>query len=82
MSNFDVAELDRVIAIAKARLVVDQVQFSPFQYRRRLLEAAERKHVVLEAYSPLGTGRHLSNPAVTRIAEDARRFTVHEGAAA
>jgi diketogulonate reductase-like aldo/keto reductase len=45
------------------------VQFSPFEYRRMLLEACEADRVVLEAYSPLGTGRHLSNPTVVRIAE-------------
>jgi diketogulonate reductase-like aldo/keto reductase len=28
---------------------------------------------VLEAYSPLGTGRHLSDPAITRIADAAGR---------
>jgi len=73
VSNFDVAELDRVVAIAKARPVVDQVQFSPFQYRRRLLEAAERKHVALEAYSPLGTGRYLDDETVRRVASRAGR---------
>src|SRR5207302_892570 len=72
VSNFDVAELDRVIATSKVP-VVDQVQFSPFQYRRRLLEAAERKHVALEAYSPLGTGRYLDDETVTRVASRANR---------
>jgi 2,5-diketo-D-gluconate reductase A len=47
---------------------VDQVQFGPFAYRRALLEACEERSVALEAYSTLGTGRHLSDPAVTAIA--------------
>jgi 2,5-diketo-D-gluconate reductase A len=47
---------------------VNQVQFSPFEYRRGLLEECERFGVVLEAYSPLGTGRHLADPTVRRIA--------------
>jgi diketogulonate reductase-like aldo/keto reductase len=47
---------------------VDQVQFSPFEYRRALLEGAQQRGVVVEAYSPLGTGRHLSNQTVRRIA--------------
>ena len=49
--------------------VVDQVQFSPFEYRRALLAACEQRAVTLEAYSPLGTGRHLSDATVGRIAE-------------
>ncbi|HWF73406.1 MAG TPA: aldo/keto reductase [Solirubrobacteraceae bacterium] len=69
VSNFSAAELEEVMGIATTPPVVDQVQFSPFEYRRRLLEACEAHHVALEAYSPLGTGQHLSSPEVTRIAE-------------
>jgi 2,5-diketo-D-gluconate reductase A len=68
VSNFSADELEQVRGVANVPPVVDQVQFSPFEYRRRLLEACERSGVVLEAYSPLGTGRHLRDPAVTQIA--------------
>jgi 2,5-diketo-D-gluconate reductase A len=69
VSNFSSAELERVIAEASVVPAVNQVQFSPFEYRRGLLDACERHGVALEAYSPLGTGRHLADRAVTRIAE-------------
>jgi 2,5-diketo-D-gluconate reductase A len=68
VSNFDVAELEAVIAAGSVAPVVDQVQFSPFVDRRALLEACEQRAVALEAYSPLGTGRHVSNETVKRIA--------------
>jgi len=69
VSNFSVAELERVIATASTAPVVNQVQFSSFEYRRALLDACERLGVALEAYSPLGSGRHLASETVTRIAE-------------
>ncbi len=69
VSNFSVGELERVIEAATAPPVIDQVQFSPFEYRRGLLEAADRSDVALVGYSTLGTGRHLSDPAVTSIAQ-------------
>jgi diketogulonate reductase-like aldo/keto reductase len=69
VSNFSVDELEQVIAVAGTPPVVNQVQFSPFEYRRALLEACDRREVALEAYSPLGTGRHLSHPTVAEIAE-------------
>ena len=69
VSNFSVAELDELVAIAESPPVVNQVQFSPFKYRRKLLEACDERGVALEAYSPLGTGRHLSNARVGEIAE-------------
>ena len=69
ISNFGAAELEQVLAVASNPPAVNQVQFSPFEYRRALLEHCRRRSIVLEAYSPLGTGRHLSDPTVTRIAE-------------
>jgi len=69
ISNFDVAEMDEVLSIAEVRPVVDQVQFGPFNYRRALLEACRERGLAITAYSSLGTGRHLGDPAVTAIAE-------------
>jgi diketogulonate reductase-like aldo/keto reductase len=69
VSNFSLAQVDEVLAVAEARPVVNQVQFSPFVYRRALLEGCEARGVTLEAYSPLGTGRHLGDERVRRIAD-------------
>jgi diketogulonate reductase-like aldo/keto reductase len=69
ISNFSVGELDELLSVATIPPVVNQVQFSPFKYRRKLLEACEKNDVALEAYSPLGTGRHLSDQRVGQIAE-------------
>jgi diketogulonate reductase-like aldo/keto reductase len=73
VSNFGEAELDQVIAASSSAPVVNQVQFSPLEYRRGLLEAGQRLGITLEAYSPLGTGRHLASPVVTEVAERAGR---------
>jgi diketogulonate reductase-like aldo/keto reductase len=69
VSNFSVAELEQVIGVANTPPVVNQIQFSPFEYRRALWEACESHNVAVEAYSPLGTGRHLGHPAVAQVAE-------------
>ena len=73
VSNFSVGELEEVTAAASVAPAVNQVQFSPFEYRRALLEACRQRGIALEAYSPLGTGRHLSNESVSRIAQRAGR---------
>jgi diketogulonate reductase-like aldo/keto reductase len=69
VSNFSVAQVDEVLALGGTKPVVNQVQFSPFEFRRGLLEACEARGVALEAYSPLGTGRHLRDRGVAEIAE-------------
>jgi 2,5-diketo-D-gluconate reductase A len=73
VSNYSVRELEQVMGIASIKPVVNQVQFSPFEYRRGLLAACEEREIALEAYSSLGTGRHLSNTTVAEIAERADR---------
>jgi 2,5-diketo-D-gluconate reductase A len=73
VSNFDVGELEQVSSAGSVTPAVNQVQFSPFEYRRALLEACERHGIALEAYSTLGTGHHLSDPTVRRIADELGR---------
>jgi diketogulonate reductase-like aldo/keto reductase len=69
VSNFSVAELDALLEVADVPPAVNQVQFSPFEFRRRLFEACEARDILLEAYSPLGTGRHLDDRRVAEVAE-------------
>jgi diketogulonate reductase-like aldo/keto reductase len=69
VSNFDVAELRQLLATASVAPLVDQVQFSPYEYRKGLLDACRENEIALEAYSPLGHGRHLASETVTRIAQ-------------
>jgi diketogulonate reductase-like aldo/keto reductase len=69
ISNFSVGEIDELLAIADVPPAVNQIQFNPFEFRRGLLDGCEERGVVVEAYSPLGTGRHLGDPTVAKIAE-------------
>ena len=73
VSNFSASELAEVMAAGTIPPAVNQVQFSPQQYRRALLDACLRRNVAAEAYSPLGTGRNLSDATVTRVAQRAGR---------
>src|SRR5260370_30838648 len=57
VSNFDVRELDQVIATATVAPAVDQVQFSPFEYRRTLLDSAKHPPGAVESLSAPGTHR-------------------------
>ncbi len=69
ISNFSLAQVDEVLGVADTPPAVNQVQFNPFAYRRALLEGCEERGIAVEAYSPLGTGRHLGDERVAEIAE-------------
>ncbi|MDX2969537.1 aldo/keto reductase [Kribbella solani] len=69
ISNFGADEIQELSKVAEIQPAVNQIQFSPFEYRRALVDAGEAAGIVAQAYSPLGTGRHLGDPVVARIAE-------------
>jgi diketogulonate reductase-like aldo/keto reductase len=68
ISNYSVAEVEALLSGASVPPVVNQVQFSPYEYRKELLDACGQNGIALEAYSPLGSGRHLSSETAGRIA--------------
>jgi 2,5-diketo-D-gluconate reductase A len=69
VSNFSARELEDVIVAGTVPPAVNQVQFSPLEYRRALLDVCRQRNVAVEAYSPLGTGRHLSDGTINRVAQ-------------
>ena len=69
VSNFGRHRLERLMPAASRMPAVDQVQFSPFHYRRRLLDYCLEQGIVFEAYSPLARGQGLNDPTITAVAE-------------
>jgi diketogulonate reductase-like aldo/keto reductase len=68
VSNFSAAQVGALTG-ADVPPAVNQVEFSPFQFRRKLWEACERYGVVLEAYSPLTRGHDLGDQVIAGVAE-------------
>jgi diketogulonate reductase-like aldo/keto reductase len=69
ISNFGRDKLGKLMRSASRMPAVDQVQFSPFQYRRRLLDYCLEQRIVFEAYSPLERGKGLKDPTITAVAQ-------------
>lgn len=69
VSNFGVDDLRQVLTTARIAPVVNQVNFNPTAHRKAVLDACRENAIALEAYSPLGTGRLLSDKTVARIAQ-------------
>jgi diketogulonate reductase-like aldo/keto reductase len=69
VSNFGRDRLGKLRRGASRMPAVDQVQFSPFRYRRRLLDYCLEQGIVFEAYSPLERGQGLQDPAIAAVAE-------------
>jgi diketogulonate reductase-like aldo/keto reductase len=69
VSNFGRDRLAKLIGSAASTPAVNQVQFSPYHYRRRLLEYCLAQGIVFEAYSPLARGQGMDHPTIAAIAE-------------
>ena len=69
VSNVGQDKLEALWGGATRKPAVNQVQFSPFRYRRRLLDYCLEQGIVFEAYSPLEQGKGLDDPTITEVAE-------------
>ena len=69
VSNYGAGQLAALLESASLPPAVNQIELSPFQYRRALVETCERAGVVPEAYSPLTRGTDLGNRTVAAVAE-------------
>ncbi|MHB0934825.1 MAG: aldo/keto reductase [Armatimonadota bacterium] len=68
VSNFEVRHLQHAMQLGSVP-VVNQVEFSPFLYRRELLQFCRDHGIQLESYSPLTRGAKLRDPRVTALAQ-------------
>ena len=69
VSNFNVHDLQSLMSTAKVKPAVDQIQYYVGYTEPKISQFAKDNDILIEAYSPLATGRMLSNPTVERIAD-------------
>lgn len=69
VSNFNVHDLESLLSTAKVKPAVDQIQYYVGYTEPKISKFAADNDILIEAYSPLATGRMLSNPTVTRMAD-------------
>ncbi len=90
VSNFTIPLMKRAAKRASFPIVNNQVEFHPLLDQSRVREEAAKLGIVLSAYSPLGRGAVLREPAVLEVArrldrppsEIALRWIVQQGVVA
>ncbi|PPQ96902.1 hypothetical protein CVT26_005888 [Gymnopilus dilepis] len=79
VSNFEVQDLQELLAVAKHVPVVNQILFHPYVYKQQLpiLEFCVEKDIVIEAYSPLiPVTKRPGGPVDKPVSEIAQRLGV------
>ncbi len=69
VSNFRKHHLEALIKNCEIKPVVDQIEFHPGMYQKETLEYCKKNNILVEAWSPLGSGRVLDNEALKKIAQ-------------
>lgn len=67
VSNFMPAQLAALKECAEVQPMVDQMEFHPGYIQRNVLDYCRENGIVVEAWSPLGSGRLLADPLVNEI---------------
>lgn len=69
LSNFLPRHLEPLLATAEIVPMVNQIEFHPGQMQQETVDFCRKHKILIEAWSPLGTGRMLKNPDLLKIAE-------------
>ena len=69
LSNFMPHHIEPLLAAANIAPAVDQIEFHPGYMQRECLEWCQAHGLLVEAWSPLGRGRVLSDPLLLSLAE-------------
>ena len=71
VSNFNIARLQRILAIAKIPPAVNQVELHPILPQDKLLQFCKDNGIAVVAYSPLGANKLelIEHPIVKQVAE-------------
>ena len=69
VANFNIALLDRAIALCPEPLVALQAEYHPYLDQGKLIAAVRQRGLAFVAYCPLGRGRLFSDPVLADIAK-------------
>ena len=68
VSNFYAHHLDALMQRAEVAPMVNQIEFHPGFMQREVVDFCRRNGILVEAWSPLGTGKMLDNPILKAVA--------------
>jgi diketogulonate reductase-like aldo/keto reductase len=69
VSNYQINHLQELFSYANVIPVINQVEFSPYNNQKDLLDFCNKNKIILEAYSPLTRMQKLDDPKVLTIAK-------------
>lgn len=75
VSNFEIGDLENLFKHAKVKPMLNQIKYHIGDRDEELVQFCQENDMVVEAYSPIGTGKLLNHPAIEKIAEKYNKST-------
>lgn len=69
VSNFRIADLERLMRETGLTPAINQIELHPYFQQKELRVFHEKHHIATEAWSPIGRGKVLNDPALQKIAK-------------
>ncbi len=77
LSNFLQHHIDPILKTAKVAPAVNQIEFHPGFMQAEVVDYCKSKNILIEAWSPLGTGKVLDNETLKAIATKYNKSVAH-----
>lgn len=69
VSNFEIDDLQNLLDTVKVKPMINQIKYHIGSRDEELVQFCQENNMVVEAYSPIGTGKLLDNDAIKKIAD-------------
>lgn len=69
VSNFEIDDLKNLFETARIKPMLNQIKYHIGHRDEELVQFCQENNMVVEAYSPIGTGKLLNNPDIKKIAD-------------
>lgn len=75
VSNFEIDDLEHLMAKAEVKPMLNQIKYHIGDRDEGLVQFCQEHQMVVEAYSPIGTGKLLDHPAIEKVAKEYGKST-------
>lgn len=73
VSNFDIDDLENLFETAEVKPMLNQIKYHIGHRDEELVQFCQENDMIVEAYSPIGTGKLLDNDAIQKISDKYNR---------